>query len=241
MKAVTSITSEQSNNLIVQLSHPDAIIPKQASTKAAGYDLYSIQTRTIKPNCEVRINTGIKIQLPMHIYGRIASRSGLVVNHCVHTEGGVIDPDITGKLQVILHNFGTMEYTVTAGDRIAQLILERFESPAIVTTDNIHHTERGEHGFGSTGVNSMATVNSMRTIQACDLTVSLYEPMDIIDITMMVDKTHPTLGLNLDKKLKVLSYILGTSAAKIKGLRQTIKNTILYSINGIEVTTLTDV
>ena len=155
VKAVTSLSTSQSNNLIVRLSHPEAIIPKQASTKAAGYDLYSVQDCTILPNCVAHVNTGIKIQLPHYTYGHIASRSGLVVHHQIHTEGGVIDPGYTGEIQVILHNFGPKEYTVKCGDRIAQLILERYESPTILTSDDIAQTDRENNGFGSTGINSV--------------------------------------------------------------------------------------
>ena len=66
VESVTSLTTEQSNNLIVHLSHPEGIIPQQASTKVAGYDLYSVQECIIQPNCVTRVNTGIKIQLLHH-------------------------------------------------------------------------------------------------------------------------------------------------------------------------------
>ena len=140
VKALTSLTTYQSHNLIVELAHPEAIIPKQASTKVAGYDPYSVQTSTVKSNCILRINIGLKLQLPMNTYGYIASHNGLVVKYSVHTEGGVIDPDFTGELQVILHNFGTSDFTVYKCDRIAQLILEQFESPIIVTAEAIEQT-----------------------------------------------------------------------------------------------------
>ena len=113
VKSVAALTTDTSRNLIVQVSHKDAIIPKQASEKAAGYDLYSVQYSIIQPNCVARINTGIRIQLSPHTYGQIASRSGLVVNQSLTIEGGVIDRDYTGEIQVVLHNFGTkhMQYT----------------------------------------------------------------------------------------------------------------------------------
>ena len=241
VKAVTSLTTSQSNNLIVNLSHPEAIIPKQASTKAAGYDLYSVEECTILPNCVARVNTGIKIQLPQYTYGRIASRSGLVVKHQIHTEGGVIDPDYTGEIQVILHNFGAKEYTVKCGDRIAQLILERYESPNIVTSEDITQTERGKNGFGSTGINSVVCNNVTKSLQACDLSMSLHEPFDIIDITLKTNHSHATLGLHLRDDLTVLSCIPGTPAAKIKGWRQTIKNSTLHTVDGHKVMTLDDV
>ena len=241
VKSVTNITSAQSANLIIQLAHPDAIIPKQASTKAAGYDLYSVQTTTIKPQCIARINTGIKIQLPMNTYGRIASRSGLVTKHMITAEGGVIDPDYTGEVQVLLHNSGPNDFTVNTGDRVAQLILERFESPEVQITDNLQHTDRGDNGFGSTGITSITTDNHINSLQACDLTMSMTEPYDIIDINMKTNHKHPTLGLQLDKNLKVITCVSGTPAAKIKGWRTAIKDTTLHTINNNHITTLEDV
>ena len=163
------------------------------------------------------------------------------MKHRVHTEGGVIDPDFTGELQVILHNFGDTNFTVTQGYRIAQLILERFESPSVVIKDSIEPTDRGDNGFGSTGIHSLNSTRVFKPLQACDLTMSLHEPLDIIDINIMASNSHPTLGLNLDKNLAVISCIPGTPAAKIKGWRQTIKNTVLYTINGETVTTIHDV
>ncbi len=98
VKSVTKITNKQSNNLIVPLSHPDAIIPKQESTKAARYDLYSVQITIIKPKYIARINTDIKIQLHMYTYVRVASRSGLLVKREISIKGGVVDPDCTGEI-----------------------------------------------------------------------------------------------------------------------------------------------
>ena len=241
VKSVAALTTDPSNNLIVHLTHKDAIIPKQASEKAAGYDLYSVQDCIIQPNCVARINTGIKIQLPPHTYGRIASRSGLVVKQNITTEGGVIDPDYTGDIQVILHNFGNSEYHVHQGDRIAQLILERFESPLVSTTDKIRETTRGDLGFGSTGLSEMDSDIQVNTLQACDLTMSLQEPVDMIDIILPSKHPHPTLGLKLDKNLKLISCAPSTPAAKIKGWRNSIQNTTLHAVNGHTVSTLEEV
>ena len=241
VKSVTSFTSEQCNNLIVSLSHPDAIIPKQATSKAAGYDLYSVDTTVIQPGCIERINTGIKVQLPLHTYGRIASRSGLALKYNITTEGGVIDPDFTGELQVLLHNCGTTPFTVNKGDRIAQLILERFESSPIQLVDSIAATTRGEQGFGSTGLQSIISHNSINSLQACDLTMSLSEPCDILDIQLDTNHPHPTLGLKLTDKLKLLSCIPGTPAAKIKGWRKTLQHTTLYAVNNNTVDSMDDI
>ena len=240
IKSVSCLTAEASNNLLVSLSHPNAIIPKQATEKAAGYDLYSVENVTIPSGCIQRINTGVNLQLPRNTYGRIASRSGLVSKHSISTEGGVIDPDYTGEVQVILHNHGKNPYTVTSGDRIAQLILEKFESVPIQIVDQIESTTRGTNGFGSTGVKSFHA-KPTKELQACDLIMSLDEPYDIIDITINTNHHHPILGFELSKDLTVLRCIPGTPAAKVKGWRNTLQGTKLHAVNSHSVTTIKDI
>ena len=124
-----------------------------------------------------KFNTGIKIKLPQNTYGRIASRSGLVVRANVAVQAGVIDPDYTGTIQVILHNFGNKPYVVQKGDRIAQLILERFEAPSVIMKSKLETTNRGDRGLGSTGfgqhvsqINSMVSAmeQSDCSLQACN-------------------------------------------------------------------------
>ena len=126
--------------MIVVPTTTDAIIPRQATDKAAGYDLYSVETSVIASNSIAKFDTGIKIQLPPGTYGRIASRSGMVLKHNINVQGGVIDPDYTGTLQVLLYNFGSKQYTVQKGDRIAQLILEKYSTPTITVGTAMHET-----------------------------------------------------------------------------------------------------
>jgi dUTP pyrophosphatase len=87
----------------------------------------------------------------MGVYGRIAPRSGLAVKHGVQTGAGVIDPDYTGELKVILFNHGSEKFEIKKGDRIAQLILEKCETPLIDEVEEIKDTQRGTRGFGSSG------------------------------------------------------------------------------------------
>jgi len=125
----------QNPTLQIVKTHPKAIIPKQGSTNSAGYDLYSITNYVIP-----------------HTYGRVASRSGLALHHQVETKGGVIDPDYTGNIKIILHNFGSKDYTVKESDRVAQLILEQYLAPPIQSVTKVPQTARNSKGFGSTGI-----------------------------------------------------------------------------------------
>jgi len=139
--------------LLVQLMSPEAQIPKRATEGSIGYDLYATETVTLEPASRAPINTGIAIQLPEGTYGRIAPRSGLAVKHQIDTAAGVIDPDYRGEIKVILVNNGPHSYTVTMGERIAQLILENATLEDVVVTEFLSETARAQYGFGSTGMN----------------------------------------------------------------------------------------
>jgi dUTP pyrophosphatase len=130
----------------------DAIIPTRGSDRSVGYDLYSV-VDTVVP-CQAGnalVATGLAITLPPGCYGRVAPRSGLAVKHCINVGAGVIDPDYTGEVKVVLFNHGDKDFEVKKGDRIAQLVLERCETPSIEEINIVEDTERGSGGFGSTG------------------------------------------------------------------------------------------
>jgi dUTP pyrophosphatase len=130
----------------------DAIIPTRGSDASVGYDLYSVVDTTVP--CQAGnavIATGIAIVLPPGCYGRVAPRSGLAVKHCIQVGAGVIDPDYTGEVKVVLFNHGDKDFEVKKGERIAQLVLERCETPPIEEIGQLEETLRGSDGFGSTG------------------------------------------------------------------------------------------
>ncbi len=146
-----TLTKMESKLLIKRLS-PDAIIPERSGSSASvGYDLYSIVDVEIPVLARGIVSTGIAATVPIGCYGRIAPRSGLAVKNGIQTGAGVIDPDYTGELKVILFNHGHETFHIKPGDKIAQLIVERCETPVIEIVDEIVSTERGERGFGSSG------------------------------------------------------------------------------------------
>jgi dUTP pyrophosphatase len=81
----------------------------------------------------------------------VAPRSGLAVKHCIQVGAGVIDPDYTGEIKVVLFNHGPSDFEIKKGDRIAQLVLEKCMTPLIKEISVVEETERGSGGFGSTG------------------------------------------------------------------------------------------
>jgi dUTP pyrophosphatase len=130
----------------------DARLPTRGSDGAVGYDLYSSEDATVPCQAgRALVSTGIALSIPDGLYGRVAPRSGLAVKHCINVGAGVIDPDYTGEVKVVLFNHGTEDFEIKKGDRIAQLVLERCETPMIKEIGLLEETLRGDGGFGSTG------------------------------------------------------------------------------------------
>jgi dUTP pyrophosphatase len=140
-------------SLLVKLLNRDAKVPSRGSNKAAGYDLSSIEEVIIPPRDRKVVKTGIAISIPSGYYGRVAPRSGLTVKSGIDVGAGVIDEDYRGEICVILFNHSNCYFVINIGDRIAQLILEKIGTPDVKVVDDLNNTERGENGFGSSGIN----------------------------------------------------------------------------------------
>lgn len=137
--------------------HPDAVIPRYAhgSGEDAGMDLVSVEHATIPPLGRRAIGTGLAVELPLGFELQIRPRSGLALNDGVGVANapGTIDPSYRGEIKVILENRGLTHFAVTAGQRIAQAVLARYEQADMeVTEDELSETARGAGGFGSTGM-----------------------------------------------------------------------------------------
>lgn len=131
---------------------PSAVIPTRSTPGSAGLDLFSTDNYVIMPGRRVVVSTGISVRLPPGTYGRIAPRSGLAVKHGLDTLAGVVDPDYTGEIKVVLQNLDAVQpFIIRPGYRIAQLILEKFETVDVTEVTELPPTERGAEGFGSTG------------------------------------------------------------------------------------------
>lgn len=139
-------------SLLVKRLVPTATLPSRGSGGAVGYDLSASEDYLVPRGTRMIVNTGIAVVIPRDCYGRIAPRSGLAVKHGIQVGAGVVDPDYTGELKVVLFNHGDGDFSISTGDRIAQLILERCETPPVQEVGALHETERGAGGFGSTGV-----------------------------------------------------------------------------------------
>ncbi|XP_028110266.1 uncharacterized protein LOC114308793 [Camellia sinensis] len=129
-------------------------MPSRATDGAVGYDLSSITKMLIQPQDRCLVPTGIALQIPYGMYGRIAPRSGLALEHGIHVGAGVIDPDYRGEVKVLLYNFDKKLFQIQPGQRIAQIIFEKVALPRMVQQDGLLGTTRDTSGFGHSGMAS---------------------------------------------------------------------------------------
>ena len=127
-----------------------AKMPTRAHPYDAGLDLYAREDAYIRANNGFLFDTGVHVQIPEGCVGFIKSKSGLMVNHGILTDG-TIDCGYTGPIKVKLFNHGGSKYEVKAGDKIAQLVIVPCVLLPMELVDSLEDTDRGDGGFGSTG------------------------------------------------------------------------------------------
>ncbi|MBL4683689.1 MAG: dUTP diphosphatase [Nannocystaceae bacterium] len=139
---------------------PRASLPRRMSEQAAGLDLYaclpSDAPLALPAGGRVAVPTGISMAIPAGYEGQVRPRSGLAARHgvTVLNAPGTIDADYRGEVAVLLVNLGSEMFTIEHGDRIAQLVLARVASLPVLEVRELDATERGDGGFGSTGVSA---------------------------------------------------------------------------------------
>jgi deoxyuridine 5'-triphosphate nucleotidohydrolase len=135
--------------------HTEATLPTRGHTFDAGLDLYALSDVYLPMGTTGKVPTGISINVPQGYYAQIKDRSSMAVKSLI-VGAGVIDHGYTGELVVIIHNFNNIShqsgYMVKAGDKVAQVILHKIELPEVEEVEAFEETERGNKGFGSTGV-----------------------------------------------------------------------------------------
>lgn len=138
--------------IINRSPHP---LPAYETPLSAGMDLraYLKDPVTLQPGERKLIPTGLHIALPEGYEAQIRPRSGLAYKHGITllNSPGTIDADYRGEIKVILANLSDKPFTVHDGDRIAQMVIARYEQAHWQLTDQLDETERGAGGFGSTG------------------------------------------------------------------------------------------
>ncbi len=145
-----------------RLAHgADLKLPDHATPESAGVDLLAAVDKPIilKPGNRAMVPTGIAMELPTGFEAQVRPRSGLAAKHgvTVLNSPGTIDADYRGEIKVILINLGDADFTITRGERIAQMVV----APVVVVgwdeVSDLGESERGAGGFGSTGTHSEPT------------------------------------------------------------------------------------
>ena len=140
-----------------------AKMPVKGSKYSAGYDLFSNEKIVVRSHSRRCVSTGVKLKmLDNGFYIRIAPRSGLAVKKSIDIGAGVVDCDYRGEMKVVLINNGDSDFCIEEGDKIAQFIVEKYEPNTLircyneadeeVESEELSMIERGEGGFGSTGL-----------------------------------------------------------------------------------------
>lgn len=140
--------------ILVSKLHPAAIVPTYAKPGDAGADLYAIEEKTLRPGERSLVKTGIAIALPEGFVGLVHPRSGLALKNGISVVNtpGTIDSGYRGEIGVVLINHDLNEsFSVKVGDRIAQLVIQKFENAVFKIVSELPPSERSSGGYGSTG------------------------------------------------------------------------------------------
>ncbi len=140
----------------IRLVSKSGRIPQYATEGSAGFDIsaYLPEPFVLKAGERALIPTGLYMELPMGYEAQVRARSGLAIKHGIGLVNGIgtIDSDYRGELCVPMINWSKEDFQINDGDRIAQVVIHRFETAELELVDSLTETERGEGGFGHTGV-----------------------------------------------------------------------------------------
>ena len=138
----------------IQKINPGAIIPQYANKDDAGMDLFATKDYILMPNHRALVGTGLKMEIPRGYEMQIRPKSGLALRNgiTILNTPGTIDAGYRGEVGVILINKSSIPYRVEKGQKIAQAVFNKIEKAKIIVSENFSKTDRGEGGFGSTGI-----------------------------------------------------------------------------------------
>jgi len=128
-----------------------ARVPEYAHDTDTGMDFFVLEDVTVSPGRSVTIPTGIALEIHTGYVGLVWDKSGLASREGITTMAGVIDSGFRGAMDLIVFNTTAEEYTFKAGEKVAQMLIQKVEHVGIISVDTLSDTERGNKGFGSTG------------------------------------------------------------------------------------------
>lgn len=129
----------------------DAVLPTRAHATDAGYDLYAGMSYDIRAGDRVQISTKIAMQIPEGYVGLIWDKSGLSHKKGLKVLGGVIDSGYRGEILVGMANISDRSFTMRRGEKVAQLLIQKYKALEVVEVEELEEADRGDAGFGSTG------------------------------------------------------------------------------------------
>jgi dUTP pyrophosphatase len=133
---------------------PQAVLPERAYEHDAAFDLSAAEPAVVEPGGRATVPTGVAIELPEHSCALVLPRSGLAARHGITllNAPGLIDAGYRGEVQVVVHNTGAEPFPIEAGMRVAQLLVLPLPPVQLELVDALAGSERGERGFGSSGL-----------------------------------------------------------------------------------------
>jgi dTMP kinase len=151
MKILNNNNQNSIKTLEVERLSPSAKLPTRAYKHDAGYDIYSDDYYSLLPGDRINIKTNLKIKIPESHVGLIRDKSG-IANNGIYCMAGIIDPGYRGEWLVNIINLSQDTYNIQPGQKIAQILIQKVEHPKIIETKINEKTERGNGGFGSSGL-----------------------------------------------------------------------------------------
>jgi len=141
--------------LKIKKINPEAVLPKYAHEGDAGMDVYSVEDCYLKPMERRAVTTGLIMEIPEGHEIQVRAKSGLALNHGIALPHGLgtIDEGYRGELKILLINFSDTTYEIKKGQKIAQIVLAKYEKAEVLEIDEIGTSSRADGGFGSTGLN----------------------------------------------------------------------------------------
>ncbi len=134
----------------------DVPLPTYATNGSAGMDIYAAveQDLVVQEGTTILVPTGFSMEIPVGYEAQIRPRSGLALKHNIGlmNSPGTIDSDYRGEVKIVFTNYGRNNFTVKRGDRIAQMIIAKYERVEWIEADQLSETARGSGGFGHTGI-----------------------------------------------------------------------------------------
>lgn len=137
--------------LKVKKLNSEAKLPSKGHPGDAGIDFFAIETVVFPPHGQRNVSTGVSVEIPDGFVGLIWDKSSISFNKGLKVMGGVIDSGYRGEIIMSLYNATDKEQVIEKGNKIAQMIVQRFEECKIIEVESLSETVRGEGREGSTG------------------------------------------------------------------------------------------